>query len=141
MALRLKAITLLGIRVIGAATLASTLALALPACGGEEGEEATGTPIMTIEIVETDFALDPATVELDKAGTYTFRAVNRGNTEHALEIESEDVEEETETIEPGESAELTVKLEAGEYELYCPVGDHKERGMDGAVSVVESGSE
>ena len=112
-------------------------ALVLGGCGGGDDEESepAGASLQTVEIAETEFKLDPGTVSLDEPGTYTFRAVNSGQTDHALEIEGEGVEEETDTIGPGESAEVEVELQAGEYELYCPVGNHKDRGMEGMLSV------
>jgi uncharacterized cupredoxin-like copper-binding protein len=112
-------------------------ALLAAACGGGGGGEATaGGASKTIEIAETEFALDPSTVSIDEPGTYTFRAVNQGKVEHALEIEGHGVEEETEKIAPGETAELTVELnEAGDYEMYCPVDDHKGMGMRGEITV------
>ncbi|MGH3091218.1 MAG: cupredoxin domain-containing protein [Gaiellaceae bacterium] len=118
------------------------LALALAACGsgGDDGDDGNGAPAgqgaQTIEIVGTEYALEPATVELDELGTYTFVLRNEGGTLHALEFEGHGVEEETEEIGAGETAELTVELtEAGEYELYCPVDDHRHRGMEGTVVV------
>jgi len=123
------------------ALAASVLAFTGGACGSGNDDEAAqgeggGGDGMTIEIRATEFALDPATVELDEPGTYTFRLVNDGGTVHALEVEGHGVEEETEEIDAGESAELTVDLsEPGEYEMYCPVGNHKEEGMEGTVVV------
>ena len=38
---------------------------------------------------------------------------------------------------PGESTLLEVNLDPGIYKLYCPVGDHEERGMVGTVTVEE----
>jgi plastocyanin len=109
--------------------------------GGGEGKAPSGakkgTVVKTIRIEETEFELKPAEITLDKPGTYVFKAVNSGDTVHALEVEGEGIEEETEEIEPGQSAELKVKLKAGTYELYCPVGDHKEKGMEGAVKIEE----
>jgi uncharacterized cupredoxin-like copper-binding protein len=134
-------------KLFTALVLAGLLALAIcfAACGGDdegenEGENAEASaPAMTIEIVETDFKLDPATVSLEQPGTYTFRAVNQGETTHALEIEGQGLEEETEDIEPGQSADLTVEItEPGEYEMYCPVGNHREMGMVGTVEVAGS---
>jgi uncharacterized cupredoxin-like copper-binding protein len=81
--------------------------------------------------------LDPAEITLDRPGTYLFRASNSGEAEHALEIEGEGIEEETEDIQPGESTLLEVNLDPGIYKLYCPVGDHEERGMVGTVTVEE----
>jgi uncharacterized cupredoxin-like copper-binding protein len=93
--------------------------------------------VKTIQVSETEFRLKPAEITLDKPGTYVFEAVNSGDTVHALEVEGEGLEEETQEIQPGQSAELKVKLEAGTYELYCPVDGHKEEGMEGKVIVKE----
>ena len=93
--------------------------------------------VKTIQVKETDFKLQPAEITLDKPGTYVFKAVNSGDTVHALEVEGEGIEEETEEIEPGQSAELKVKLKAGTYELYCPVDGHAEEGMEGKLTVKE----
>ena len=126
-----------------AAALATTAVLALAACGGgDEESEATGAgpPLETIEISETDFELQPATVTIDEPGVYTFRAVNDGNTPHALEVEGEGIEAKTEDIGPGETAELTVELKKGSFELYCPVGNHADLGMKGSISVAGGGS-
>ena len=112
--------------------------VALAGCGSEEEEESeapSGAPVQTVQINETEYRLQPATVTLAKAGIYTFHAVNKGTTEHALEIEGNDLESETAELAPGESADLKVTLEKGTYEIYCPVSDHKERGMKGSVAV------
>jgi plastocyanin len=106
--------------------------------GGENAPSgAKETVLKTIEVNETEFTLKPAEITLEEPGTYVFKAVNSGSTVHALEIEGQDIEEETEEIQPGQSAELKVKLEAGTYELYCPVDGHKEEGMEGKVIVKE----
>jgi uncharacterized cupredoxin-like copper-binding protein len=100
---------------------------------------AKGSVAKTIQVKETEFRLKPAEITLDKPGTYLFKAVNSGGTVHALEVEGEGIEEETEEIEPGQSAKLAVKLKAGTYEVYCPVDGHKEEGMEGKV-IVKGGS-
>jgi len=82
-----------------------------------------------------DFALEPKTMRLDAPGTYTFKVTNDGQTQHALEIDGNGVEEETDTLGPGESGEVTVELAAGEYELYCPIDNHRANGMEGALIV------
>jgi plastocyanin len=119
-------------------------ALALAACGSDDGGDdsatATAAGAETIEISATDFSFDPPTIELDAAGEYTFRLTNDGQSPHALEIDGEGIEEETETIGPGETAELTIELAEGEYEMYCPVGDHRDRGMEGVLRVGAGGA-
>jgi plastocyanin len=120
------------------------VALSLPiGCAGRGGGEggngggAKDSVVKTIRIEETEFRLEPAEITLDKPGTYVFEAVNSGDIVHALEVEGQGIEEETEEIQPGQSAELKVELEAGTYELYCPVGGHKEEGMEGTLTVKE----
>ena len=111
--------------------------------GGGRAEDAQApsgakeSVLKTIRVKETEFALKPAEITLEKPGTYLFKAVNSGGTVHALEVEGQGIEEETEEIQPGQSAELKVKLKAGTYELYCPVAGHKEEGMEGKVIVKE----
>jgi plastocyanin len=110
-------------------------ALALAGCGGDDGGETSTTASETFTISETDFALSPSTVTVDAPGTYTFEATNDGGVDHALEIEGNGIEEETDTIGPGESASVTVDLETGTYEMYCPIGNHREMGMEGEITV------
>jgi uncharacterized cupredoxin-like copper-binding protein len=108
--------------------------------GAEDAQAPSGAKesvLKTIRVKETEFALKPAEITLEKPGTYLFKAVNSGGTVHALEVEGQGIEEETEEIQPGQSAELKVKLKAGTYELYCPVDGHKEEGMEGKVIVKE----
>ena len=64
-------------------------------------------------------------------GAVTFAVTNAGRIPHAFEIEGNGIEQETPTIQPGESAKLTVTLKPGSYEVYCPVGNdsHKKLGM------------
>ena len=135
-----------GMVVLVVALMAALLWLVTGCAGGEGGgggedEAPSGTEkeavVKKIEVKEKEFELRPAEITLDEPGTYVFRAVNSGDTVHALEVEGEGIEEETEEIEPGQSAELKVKLEAGTYELYCPVDGHAEEGMEGKLTVKE----
>jgi plastocyanin len=68
------------------------------------------------------------------AGSVTIQYDNPSTTPHAVEVEGNGVEEETETITQG-NAELTVDLEPGEYVFYCPVGNHRQEGMEGTLTV------
>lgn len=120
-----------------AAGLAAAAMLGLAACGSEGNEEAAadGPSLRTITIAETEFKLEPSTVTIGDPGVYTFRAVNHGAAEHALEVEGEGTEAKTDTIAAGGSAEVKVELKKGTYELYCPIDGHKDKGMEGSISV------
>ena len=105
-----------------------------PVASGEQ----TGaqTPLEIIQVNETEMSLDPDEITLQQPGAYVFRAVNVGNVVHSLRIEGNGIEEQQTTdIEPGESADLTVTLGPGTYELDCPVDNHEELGMRGTVTV------
>jgi len=72
------------------------------------------------------------------AGTVTFTVANVGSIPHALEIEGPGIEQETDVLQPGASATLTLTLKQGTYEVYCPVGEdsHKKLGMETDLKVV-----
>ena len=101
---------------------------------GRRGRGADRRELETVDVSLVDFRLEPDSVHVDQAGTYTFRVTNDGQT-HALEIEGSDLEEETETLDPVESDTITVELAEGDYELYCPVDGHKDQGMEGELVV------
>ena len=73
-------------------------------------------------------------------GSATFTVTNVGNIPHAFEIEGQGIERETEVIQPGASATLTLTLTPGTYEVYCPVGadSHKKLGMETHLRVVSA---
>jgi plastocyanin len=68
-----------------------------------------------------------------KAGKVTLKLVNQSDIPHAIEVEGNGVEEETDTV-TGKDAEVTVDLKPGKYEYYCPVGNHRET-MKGTLTV------
>jgi uncharacterized cupredoxin-like copper-binding protein len=128
--------------------------VALAGCGGDderaetsgtgtEGEAApaAGAPVATVKVGETEYKLDPSKPKVAKAGTVEFDVQNNGQVVHALEVEGPSGESETESIQPGKSAKLKVNLnKAGTYEMYCPIDNHKGRGMTGEVKVAGGGS-
>jgi uncharacterized cupredoxin-like copper-binding protein len=127
------------------------VALAAAGCGGDddgggdEGEApATTTPApaqteagggaSTIREDMTEFAFSEPNPTV-KSGTVTFEVKNSGATVHALEVEGAGVEEATGNMDPGASKTLKVDLKPGKYELYCPVGNHRDQGMEGEITV------
>jgi plastocyanin len=103
-----------------------------PAPEPEDSGGASGG--QTIDISETEFALDPANPTAE-AGEVTFAITNDGSTVHNLEVEGNGVEEVSDDIEGGQSTELTVDLEPGTYEIYCAIGNHADLGMEGELTV------
>jgi uncharacterized cupredoxin-like copper-binding protein len=131
--------------------------VALAGCGSDDdGGDSTGAAEQStaadtsaqsapagesVKLSETEFKITPADPSVKKAGTVTFEVTNDGKVDHALEVEGPGEEVETDTIPAGESATLEVDLsKAGTYEMYCPIGNHKDMGMEGEVSVAGGGS-
>ena len=69
-----------------------------------------------------------------KAGKVTFNFTNPSSVPHAFEVEGNGVEEETDVITKGK-ASVTVDLKPGSYTYYCPVGSHRQAGMEGKLTV------
>ncbi len=111
------------------------------ACGSSDSSTtgpAAATGGQTIDVTATDFHFGPPAISAD-AGTVTFRLTNNGGASHALTIEGNGIEESSSTIGAGDSTDLTVELAEGEYEIYCPVGGHKDMGMVGTLTVGSGG--
>jgi uncharacterized cupredoxin-like copper-binding protein len=110
-----------------------------------EESSVTGTAVATVSVAETEYRLSPANPSVAKAGVVEFEVVNAGKVAHALEVEGPGGEVETDEIKPGSSATLKADLDkAGRYEWYCPIGNHKDRGMKGEITVAggsEAGSD
>lgn len=122
-----------------AAIALAAVALTVAACGGDGGG---GQPGGGSEDSQTlKLGADPGgALKFDKtelsasAGKVTIDFDNPAEVPHAVTVEGEGVEEETETITKGKS-QLSAELEAGEYDFYCPVGKHREKGMEGKLTV------
>jgi uncharacterized cupredoxin-like copper-binding protein len=74
-------------------------------------------------------------------GPTTFTVTNDGTHPHNFEIEGQGIEQVfEENLQPGESNTMTVDLPPGDYEIYCPVGDHRGLGMELTLTVTEAGT-
>ena len=95
-------------------------------------------PHITATLSEWKIELSQMTI---MPGSTTLNVTNAGSIPHALEIEGEGAEWKTGLIQPGSTAALRVKLPAGTYELYCPVGNdsHKKLGMETHLTVTGRG--
>jgi plastocyanin len=112
----------------GSATESTPTATAEPADGGGGGGALTLTADPGGSI-----SWEPAELTAP-AGEVSIELVNESSTPHAVEVEGNGVEEESETITGGNTT-LTVELEPGEYVYYCPVGNHRGGGMEGTLTV------
>lgn len=89
----------------------------------------------TVTAALTDFEVALSTTAFSP-GAYTFNAQQKGQRPHALSIKGPGVDAATSTIQPGGGdQQLTVTLQPGSYELWCPVGDHEALGMTTTITV------
>ena len=131
---------------LGAAATLLLSGLALAGCGGggggsteQAGSGNAGAPQQTVTISEKEYSLTPSTVNIGQPETVAFKVTNDGQTAHALEVEGDGVEQETDTIQPGETQTITVQFsKAGSYEMYCPIDGHEGKGMKGSIRVAGS---
>jgi plastocyanin len=102
--------------------------------GGGGGGEGGGGGSLTLTADQGGaISWEPASLSAS-AGSVTIKLVNQSDIPHAVEVEGNGVEEESETV-TGADTELTVDLEPGEYTYYCPVDDHRAQGMEGTLTV------
>jgi plastocyanin len=100
-----------------------------PAIGGER-------VIAVVEVKLSEFTIEmPRTAS---PGEVTFSVTNAGTMEHNFEVEGEGIEKAFDTnLKPGETRNLQVNLPVGIYTVYCPVDDHKKRGMQLELRIAE----
>jgi plastocyanin len=138
--------------LLGWTAAAAVAALMAAACGGGGGSSGSAPPTSassssappnsaaqtgngtSVTVDETEFRLAVSTTSFT-AGAYTFTAVNQGKVAHSLEITGPGVNAQTATLTPGQSAELHVTLQAGSYDLFCPIDSHKSLGMNQEITV------
>ena len=112
---------------VGGATAAASVVTAAPASAAGKATQ--------VKAVETDFHIALSKSSF-KPGKYTFVAQNKGKTTHALMINGPGVNMAmTKNLAPGQSANLTVTLKKGTYDIDCPVPGHKALGMNVNVAV------
>ncbi len=88
-----------------------------------------------VAVTLTDFSIE---MELSpRAGITTFVVTNDGATEHNFAVVGGVIDTRfDEPLAPGETRTLTTDLDAGTYDVFCPIGDHEQRGMATSIQVI-----
>ncbi len=106
---------------------------------GSAGSEAAFGVIGRSSAKTVAVGLDEYKIKMPKklpAGLTAFVVTNQGDEDHNFEVERGDWETEFEAnLKPGETGVLFATLKKGDYEIYCPVGDHRGKGMELELSV------
>lgn len=138
------------LRVLPLALVLAVAALAA-GCGGDDDDDGGRTAATTEEttaaggggaqaVEMTEFEFIPNDLSV-KAGD-TLSTENTGSTVHNLTIEAgpdpEQASKEltaTPDVAAGDSADLTLDVDPGEYSIVCTIGNHRELGMVGTIRV------
>ena len=90
--------------------------------------------VSEITVSGTDYAFTPAKLSVKKGDKIKLVFQNNGKYPHNLVIDELKVT--TKTINAGQTdtVEFTVD-QAGSYSMYCSVDSHRQKGMEGTVSV------
>ncbi len=92
----------------------------------ESGEAAGEAQTVDVSLIDGQINM-PTTLA---PGRIVFNVTNDGTMEHNFEIEGQGIEQALNAnLQPGESGQLEVELQAGTYTVYCPVADHADQGM------------
>jgi plastocyanin len=132
------------------ALVAACAALALAGCGSDDNSDSGGGSTSTPASGSSGGGGGGSSVSLSapqdgskkfdqatataKAGTVTIKFSNPSSVPHAVEIEGNGVEKAGDVVTSGESS-FSVDLKPGEYTYYCPVGSHRDEGMEGKLTV------
>jgi uncharacterized cupredoxin-like copper-binding protein len=138
-------------RFVALLAIGAAVAIPMVGCGGSSNDNSTSNAATqasttggaaatgaggTVSLTATDFKFNPSDPTVS-SGDVTFNEKNDGQVTHSLEIENvngQDKELEG-TVSPGQGGTLKVNLPPGKYEFYCPVGNHKQMGMKGEITV------
>ena len=143
------------VRVVPGAILLLSLIVALAACTGEDAERATNPPapprdgVLAVRAFEWGFA--PDAIVLQRGQQVRIVLQNEGDILHNLKIEefAADTVESRSTgglsadegelfvgAAKGEEGTLSfVPRESGAFVFYCTIRDHRQLGMEGALTV------
>jgi plastocyanin len=121
------------------------LALGLAACGGgdDEGNGGGGGGGGGGGATTLDLAADPGgALKFDKtsleapAGSVTINFTNDASIPHNVTVDGPGVEDEaTDTITQSSATLELADLQAGDYTFYCSVGNHRQAGMEGTLTI------
>ncbi|MGH3002454.1 MAG: hypothetical protein ACRDM1_07335 [Gaiellaceae bacterium] len=89
-----------------------------------------------MQVVAKEFSFSLSRTRL-KPGAAVFELANLGEDAHDLRVQRVGRRHiaGTPVVEPGQRAELSLRLAPGRYVLWCSIADHRQRGMRATLTV------
>ena len=125
-------------RILKLGALALGLALASPVAAQDRGPGSVDSPATKMEVTAKDFTLSPDRLVVTRSQNIDLTMINEGAASHGLVLKLPDAEVKfSDPVEPKNQRTLSFRApdRAGEYEIYCPMGNHRERGMTATLVV------
>lgn len=101
-----------------------------------------GTPqapeVLKVSLTDGSIVVRPRMVARGKVG---LEVVNDGALEHGFHVVGPGVDEQSdEFLSPGQTRMMWLELAPGTFRVFCPDGDHAERGMSAHLIVTDRAS-
>lgn len=116
----------------------AALVLVVAGCGDgkEQGRTVTASADGSVRVVAREYSFDPSDIEVSGPGTLRVTLSNEGSLAHDWKLLKDGRElGGTPAFPSGQAKSAEVRVERGEYEFVCTVGDHAELGMRGKLTV------
>ena len=122
-------------------THAAERTLAATSRGGPNPDAAYPGGPAVVRLIETEFAITPANPRVSGTHDVDFEVTNNGSVTHSFAVRTPFGVLKSQPIAPGQKGGLTVDLiRPGIYAFYCPLHDHRQKGMQGSIVVKASGA-
>jgi uncharacterized cupredoxin-like copper-binding protein len=138
-ALFAAAVLIAGCGSAGGAAHTTKRTLAATSRGGPNPAAAYSGGPAVVRLSESEFAITPANPRVTGTHAVDFEVTNSGSVTHSFAVRTPFGVLKSQPIAPGQTGGLTVDLmKPGIYAFYCPLHDHRQRGMRGSVVVQSS---
>ncbi len=97
-------------------------------------KQASAATMPTVQVQLTEYRIEmPDTLS---PGMHQFAIANAGTMKHNFAIQGPGVDQKlSEDLMRGDTAPMTVMLQKGTYQVFCPVDGHRGRGMSRTITV------
>jgi uncharacterized cupredoxin-like copper-binding protein len=123
--------------------LVGLMSIALVACGGDPPPAPTNTPgantngpaAQEVNVSLVEWSIEPKDLEAN-TGKVRFVVANNGQFPHDFAVQIGDQVSRTPVFQSSDGTKtLEIDITPGTYRMFCSVGDHASRGMEGQLVI------